>query len=259
VILNELLSSSITAENVSAASNANENPEFPTQARPGRSGKTDAQVEPLSNDNSDLLRLPAEHRVRIYQHYINDLQPEVHVNAKDQSVHHVNALLSICREIRSDVLPIFYSQTTFIIRAHEGQRWLESLQNDSAEALRKLRFVAAGAGAEMEVHIDKAPPGPGFKIVCSRVRGHRCGNGKRRAEERMRATEGHLSAHLSGMRLSEKGVPIGREDVNELLDILATWDRRVLSRKSGVPRNGQQDWLARVLQVETPQQPERST
>lgn len=236
------------AANESAASNADEVSEVPPQAQPDR-----------SNDNSEMLRLPPELRIRIYQYYINDLQPEVHINAEDQGMRHVNALLSICREIRSEALPIFYSQTTFIVRAHEGRRWLASLHDDATKVLRKLQFIAGGIEAEMLVHIDKAPPGPGFKIVRSRVRGHRCGNGKRRAEERMRVTEGHLSAHLSGMHLSERGVPIGREDLNKLLDILATWDRRGSSLKSGVPGSGQQDWLARLLREEMPQQPERST
>jgi len=231
--------------------------------RPKHCGEISENIAQRTSGKSSLLRLPPELRVRIYQHFINDLQPEAPVNAENTSMRPINTLLSICREARSEALPMFYSQLTFVIYVHKDgdQRsarcWLESLHNDAVDALRKLRFVAPGKEAELQVHIAKLMLGPVFKIVYSKLRWHRCGNGRAKAQQRVRHIEGRLSTHLLRMRLSEKGVPMRREDLYELLDILATWDRWPYPGlpRSKMPRAEQRDWIDRLSRVDTAERP----
>lgn len=111
-----------------------------------------------SHTRAHLNMLPAELRIRIYEYVLardDDkpfrTNPNTYRKARAQSVVTITqrtampALLRLDRQIRSEALPIFYSQTTFVIVATPTTRdqryfgeWLKLVGDRDAAMIRRL-------------------------------------------------------------------------------------------------------------------------
>lgn len=90
-----------------------------------------------------FFKLPAELRNKIYHLVVPNEQSITHYG---RSTRKELVMLQVCRQMRKDMVPIYYGNNTF---AHDfrmesdvriAQRWLKPLGNDTAAAIRKLRL-----------------------------------------------------------------------------------------------------------------------
>lgn len=95
-----------------------------------------------NDNNSMLIRLPAELRNRIFSYCM----PEPAVSRKpcDRTVLRPPPLMQVCRQIRHETIAIHYTTCTFIARLDEDiVRWAKAIGPQAPPLLRSIKLASA--------------------------------------------------------------------------------------------------------------------
>lgn len=110
--------------------------------------------------HASLLGLPPSLLSRIYDNLLEDASfrlpdrlsyegtydPFDHLPSSGKGVRNVWAYLEICRTIRDEIKPLFFSETAFMINetSWDFHRWLETIGSKAIDQMRKVTMRCEG-------------------------------------------------------------------------------------------------------------------